>query len=81
MTTYVWLNADMLRLGTFADYAREWQQSHLGDCTDDLSTEIRTWSEAHQVEAKYLGTDLDHWIRYELTANGESIQVSLDGRH
>lgn len=73
---YAFCVEGQLRLGTFADYARQWKATRYSG--ELISSVIRTWDEEFPVDVE-LGTNDGDDTQYALSADGQSVIVYIDG--
>lgn len=77
---YVYLVDGGMCLGTLADWAKLWRDSHYAPI--EIPPLLRTWANfdpGHPVRVERIGVGENNSLDYHLTAAGEQVRISVDG--
>ncbi|MFF9879979.1 hypothetical protein [Staphylococcus pasteuri] len=77
---YVYLVEGQMTLGTLADWAEVWRDSHYAPI--EIPPLLRTWENfdpGHPIHVERLGAGENNSLNYRITAAGEQVHISIDG--
>lgn len=82
---YAWVEDGELTAGTLDKFARSWEHAHYSGYPDLRGDTLLTWDGVgepvqHKVRVTQRGVDEQDYIGYEISVNGETAFVSIDGR-